>query len=134
MTENEKGVFGCMGMICVVVLIWGTIHFIGQGIEMMRDPKAYAERQRVALAEGAAEAEQRERDRENAKALKLAEDRALEAQIKADAVRRDRANRAALERYAECQVRNKTPGYCTEDWRPTDDIRAMKEIATEGRF
>ncbi|MEE2850336.1 MAG: hypothetical protein VX561_10760 [Pseudomonadota bacterium] len=40
MTDQEKNVFGCMGVVAVVALIWGTIHFVGQGLEMMRNPPA----------------------------------------------------------------------------------------------
>lgn len=58
----------------------------------------------------------------------------------ADAQRADRitaqaaADRAALERYAECQIRNRTPGHCSEDWEPTEEIKSMNEIARDGRF
>lgn len=44
------------------------------------------------------------------------------------------ADQAALERYAECQIRNRTPGYCTEDWRPTETIKAANEIARDSKF
>lgn len=46
MTDQEKNVFGCMGVLAVGALIWGTIHYIGQGLEMMHNPS-------VATAEAA---------------------------------------------------------------------------------
>lgn len=60
---------------------------------------------------------------------RVAEDR-REERLAAQAA----ADQAALERYAECQIRNRTPGYCTEDWRPTETIRATNEIARDGQF
>jgi len=133
-TEQDKNVFGCMGLVAVVALGWGIIHVLGQGIEMLRDPEAYAARQVAAIAE----AEAQERRAQQAKLERDWEEfegkeRQTARRVAAEEAR-DRANRAALQRYAECQVRNQTPGYCTEDWRPTEDITAMNEIAREGRF
>ncbi len=134
MTEQDKNVFGCMGLVAVVALGWGIIHVLGQGIEMMSNPEAYAARQ----AAVAAEAEAQERRAQQAKLERDWEEfegKEREATRRvATEEARDRANRAALERYAECQARNQTPGYCTEDWRPTEDIKAMNEVSRDGRF
>lgn len=134
MTEQDKNVFGCMGMVAVAVLGWAVVHMIGQGIEVIRDPEAYAQRQAALVAEAEAEASAEEQRKRDAEAAEAAAEVAAAEQAAASRLARDRANRAALERYADCQVRNQTPGYCTEDWRPTEDIRAMNEIAREGRF
>lgn len=71
---------------------------------------------------------------ERATAERLAEGRAAEARREKSIAAQAAEDRAALERYAECQIRNRTPGYCTEDWEPTEEIKTMNEIAREGRF
>lgn len=71
---------------------------------------------------------------EKAAAQRLAERRAAEDRREERLAAQAAADEAALERYAECQIRNRTPGYCSEDWRPTDNIRATNEIARNGQF
>lgn len=98
------------------------------------NPEGAAQRRAAQQAElDTIEAEARLRvQRANAEGLekrRVTEDR-REERLAAEAA----ADQAALERYAECQIRNRTPGYCTEDWRPTETIRATNEIARDGQF
>ncbi|WP_426051572.1 hypothetical protein [Brevundimonas sp. SL161] len=46
----------------------------------------------------------------------------------ANAAASERATTAALERYADCTVRNRTPNGCYEDWRPTPEAQAMVDV------
>lgn len=127
MTEQDKNVFGCMGVVAVIALGWGVVHVLGQGVEILRDPEGYALRQAAAVAEAEAENQRRAAAESKKEAAELAAVEQMEANRQA----RDRANHAALERYADCQIRNETPGYCAEDWRPTEEIKAMIEATRE---
>lgn len=89
MTENEKGVFGCMGWLVVIVLGGATIHYVGLGIEMMRDPQAYRERQLAAIAD----AEANERAVADKAAADLAADEARRAEkVRYEAEQREKEN------------------------------------------
>lgn len=118
MTENEKGVLGCMGLVGAGVLVWASIYYIGWGMEIMRDPKGYAARQEAAAAEYAAEQKQQ--------ADKAAAEEAAKQARYAEAERRDAEQR---EKENAC-IREFDYETCRRIYNPTtEELKAQIAIS-----
>lgn len=140
--DQKSGVGGCLfgglviwlGFLAVV----GGVTYVGVSIHDFLRPEVAERRRADERAEKAAEAaatEARIVARETARAeerraigAKREEDR-LEMEANAEAQRQ--ATTAALERFAECQVRYRSTN-CPEDWRPTPEAKAMVEMMRTG--
>ncbi|MFN4297876.1 MAG: hypothetical protein ACK4FB_13675 [Brevundimonas sp.] len=127
---------GCLGFFALFVFVFAVVPGIYIWvIEPVVNPAGAESRAAATAARDAEEralidafnaerdAERRLRDMETAE--KAEADR---QQIAANAEASRAATTAALERYAECTVRNRTPNACHEDWRPTPQARAMVEM------
>lgn len=140
MTPDQRHT-GCGYVIMVIGLLFvGSCTYVNV-VEPRLFPEKEAERVRVVEASKAAERARLDAIREEERRARQAEAEAAETQREADrlqseanAAASERATRAALERHAECQVRNRTPGVCYEDWKPTPEAKAMLEMMRTGRF
>lgn len=118
----------------------GGVTFVGVSIHDFLRPEAAERRIANERAEKAAEAADTEARLAAREIVRAEERRAEEAkkeaarlEMQANAESQRRATTAALERFAECQVRYRSTS-CPEDWSPTPEAKAMVEMMSTGRF